>query len=285
MTTTSLYSLTAILAFVMSYGIVEVIRRYGTKLRLVQVPNQRSSHVNPTVSGGGLGIALAGTISAIALGQASPPAFQIAIGVSVIGSIIGLMDDRFDLSARLRILGHFLLVATLILSSGMIPLSDLQSFSVVSLMYFFALLIGGVWWINLFNFMDGIDGIAASEAIFILGAAATFLVNSTVGEEWSALPVMVAVIAASLGFLLHNWPPARIFMGDAGSNYLAFFILAMAFITVANATIRPSAWIILTAAFAADATVTLLRRMLHGEKWLSAHRLHAYQKLSRRWNG
>lgn len=285
MSTASLLFLTAVPAFVISFAIAELIRRYGASLRLVQAPNHRSSHVKPTVSGGGLGIAVAGTMLGLVLGLDASAAFHVAIAVSAIGATIGFLDDRFDLSAVLRIIAHFALVGALVLTSGVVPIADLQLWSIMTLFGFGVLLIVGVWWINLFNFMDGIDGLAATEAVFILGAASTFLAGAALqGGDWATAQTIAAVIAACLGFLLLNWPPARIFMGDAGSNYLAFFTLAVALISIASGTMGYAVWAILPATFVVDATMTLVRRALNGERWLSAHRLHAYQKLSRRWN-
>ena len=286
MSTASLLFLTAVSAFVVSFAIADLIRRYGAKFQLVQAPNHRSSHVKPTVSGGGLGIAVAGTAFGLVLGQGAPTAFHIAVAVSAIGAVIGFLDDRFDLSAALRIIAHFGLVGALVLSSGVVSTPGfVQIGSIMPMLALGVLLVVGVWWINLFNFMDGIDGIAATEAVFILGAASTLLAGSVLESgDWATAQAITAVIAACLGFLLLNWPPARIFMGDAGSNYLAFFVLAVALLTVASGTLSYAVWAILPATFVADATMTLLRRALSGERWLSAHRLHAYQKLSRRWN-
>ena len=285
MSTASLLPLTAVSAFALSFAIAELIRRYGARLGLVQAPNYRSSHVKPTASGGGLGIAVAGTVFGIVLGYGGPVSFQVAVAVSAIGATIGFLDDRFDLSSILRIIAHFGLVTALLLSTGIVPIPDLSTTPIFQLLSLGVLLFVGVWWINLFNFMDGIDGLASTEAIFLLGAALSFTAGTTIVQGDAVMvPAMAVVIAACLGFLLLNWPPARIFMGDAGSNYLAFFILAVALLTVASGTMRYPVWAILPAAFVTDATVTLVRRALHGERWLSAHRLHAYQKLSRRWN-
>jgi Fuc2NAc and GlcNAc transferase len=143
--------------------------------------------------------------------------------------------------------------------------------------------LAAVYWINVFNFMDGIDGLAAGQAIFMIGAA-IFLVFDTTSAAWSPLMLwMLAVAGATLGFLLLNWPPAKIFMGDAGSTYLGFMIAFGALSTIAAGWISVFQWLILGSLFITDATITLIRRALRGEPVMQAHRLHAYQHLSRRW--
>lgn len=182
---------------------------------------------------------------------------------------------------------------------------------------------GCIWWINLFNFMDGIDGIAGSQALFMLLAGVLLrslmmpLHGGTADQAWQlpaggvllASPftdplsvISLVVAAATVGFLLLNWAPASIFMGDAGSLFLGFVILAMAALDLgiavrtghqlaAEAGEMPTArmvlplwtWLILGAAFISDATVTLLRRLLRGENPGTPHRSHAYQRLSRHY--
>lgn len=279
-------ALITVLAFAASFAIANLIRRNGDRLSLVQVPNHRSSHVKPTVSGGGLGIAVAGTAGSALLLAGAPSGLLTVTLVSAIGATMGFLDDRLDLPARYRIVAHFILVGVLLFALGPLPAPELIPGVPIVPIIIAILLVLGVWWINLFNFMDGIDGIAAMEAVFVLGAATSFILWASPGTEtWGPVPTMIVVCAACLGFLLLNWPPAQIFMGDAGSNYLAFVILGVSLISIAAGTMTYAVWAILPAAFVADATVTLLRRILHGERWFAAHRLHAYQKLSRRWNG
>jgi Fuc2NAc and GlcNAc transferase len=148
------------------------------------------------------------------------------------------------------------------------------------------LLLAGVWWINLFNFMDGIDGIAGAQAVFMLlgGAVLSALANAEVisSPVWM---LMLCVVAATVGFLLLNWPPAKIFMGDVGSTWLAFMVFALALLSVQVGWLSYATWLVLAAVFVTDATVTLLTRLLRGDRWYEAHRNHAYQKLARRWGG
>jgi len=274
-----------IASFVAAWLIAGVIRRHAITLSLVQSPNHRSSHVVPTPSGGGIGIAVAGTLTgALAAWQAGPGLWAVVAGGAVI-AVLGFVDDIRDLSSRLRFGIQALLVTLLVCTAGAWP--DLSSFAGVipGVVVVPVLLFAGIWWVNLFNFMDGIDGLAASEGIFILaGALALWM---AVVPEASTDPVWLwsfCVLAACAGFLLHNWPPARIFMGDAGSNFIALVIFGIALYTVAHGHLNYVSWLILAAVFVADATVTLCRRMLEGQSWLSAHRSHAYQRLSRRWN-
>ena len=184
-----------------------------------------------------------------------------------------------------------------------------------------ALMLLGTWWINLYNFMDGIDGIAASQALFMLlagvllrslmlaengadtapGLLERLQLQFLTTDPWSVGSLIIA--AATAGFLAHNWAPARIFMGDAGSLFLGFSILAVAGLDItghltwlreaqltgetdvsAGYGIPVTSWMILGALFITDATVTLLRRLLSGQRVGDAHRSHAYQRLSRHWN-
>jgi Fuc2NAc and GlcNAc transferase len=146
------------------------------------------------------------------------------------------------------------------------------------------LLLAGVWWINLFNFMDGIDGIAGSQAVFMLlagaGLAAWGRPDVTADPIWI---LMLCMAAAAIGFLCLNWPPARIFMGDVGSTYLAFIISALALATVQAGWLSYPVWLVLGAMFVSDATVTLLTRMIRHERWHAPHRSHAYQRLARHY--
>jgi len=138
-----------------------------------------------------------------------------------------------------------------------------------------------VWTINLFNFMDGIDGIAATEAIFITIAAA-LLAMWTGGSYASPAPALVFA-AACMGFLLWNWPPAKIFMGDVGSGFIGYGIVVLALAAAHNSQSAIWVWLILGGGFFVDATITLMRRLSRGERVYQAHRTHAYQWLSRRW--
>jgi Fuc2NAc and GlcNAc transferase len=198
-------------------------------------------------------------------------------------ALVGLVDDHRSLSAAIRLAVHFAAAFwALAWLSGLPALrvgNELASFGWAG---YVLGAFGIVWAVNLFNFMDGIDGIAASEAIFVSVAGALLSVPTGVnaGVTWAAL----TFAAACGGFLLWNRPPARIFLGDVGSGYLGYVIVVLA---VAATRDNPTAlwvWLMLGGAFFVDATVTLVRRMLRNERLHEAHRNHAYQWLARRWS-
>jgi Fuc2NAc and GlcNAc transferase len=138
-----------------------------------------------------------------------------------------------------------------------------------------------VWTTNLFNFMDGLDGIAGSEAVFVSGAGAWL--NWREGGALGLTAAMACLAATCLGFLRWNWPPARIFMGDVGSGFLGFSLAVLGLAASQQGMLPIEIWAILGAVFLVDATVTLVRRLARGDRWFEAHRTHAYQNLARRW--
>lgn len=268
-------------AAAISLGVATYIEVRANDLRLVQSANPRSSHVKPTPTGGGLGIVIGGSLATLVF--ATPiNGFWWILAISLVYAVSGILDDVFELSAKLRLFLQLAVVASLILlakpfelvSSGALPMGQWTLCLIILLV--------GVWWCNLFNFMDGIDGIAASQAAFMLLAGSILSARGAgVAIEHDLDWLMIAVSAASVSFLCLNWPPARIFMGNAGSSYLAIIILALGLVTVSEEMLSWETWAILGSLFIVDATVTLLRRMMRGETVFHAHRRHAYQVLSR----
>ncbi len=278
------------LSALVAWGVAEWVHHRAEVLRLVQAPNHRSSHVQPTPNGGGLGIVVAGSLAGIALMLFSGWTLGwFVLGIAALLAAVGLRDDIQHLPARVRFGVQVAVCTGLLFWLGDLPRFtfsaglelELGGWALSGL-----LLLGGVWWINLFNFMDGIDGIAGAQAFFMLlgGAALSAWVNADVMSSpvWM---LMLCVVAATFGFLLLNWPPAKIFMGDVGSTWLAFMVFALALLTVQAGWLSYATWMVLAAVFVSDATVTLLTRLLRGERWYEAHRDHAYQKLARRWGG
>lgn len=272
-------------AFLVSLLVTRWIERRAAALGLVQAPNERSSHVVPTPRGGGVGMAVAGVLAGLYFTLAGTGQFGILIALAGVIAILGYIDDLHDLAPGIRFgvqgVAISLLVLTIPAMPGLaLPMAMVLGGWVLALV----VIVIGLWWINLFNFMDGIDGLAASQAIVILlGAASIWLLREGAAPQAALFWLAVAIAAAAGGFLLRNWPPARIFMGDAGSNFLAFMILGIALMTIAAGALGYASWLILVSVFLTDATVTLVRRTARGEKPWKAHRRHAYQQLSRRW--
>lgn len=270
----SAFLLTMLLSFAATWLLCAGVVRHGWRIGLLQAPNHRSSHIRPTPQGGGIGIVMS-VLAAVGIstGGETPLWFAAALVIAV----VGLLDDIFHLPALLR-----LLVQTAACLTPIIAIPALPDGAV----YWLILLIAGVWWINLFNFMDGIDGLAGSQAVFMLLAAAALSVmtepGSTADSHWQLMPVLAA---ATLGFLLWNLPRARLFMGDVGSTFLAFMLFVACLLSVQAGWLSFPIWLILAAVFVTDATVTLLIRMARGKRWTEAHRSHIYQRLAVKWKG
>lgn len=253
---------------------------YARRHQLIDHPDPRRSHQQPTPRGGGLGLVAALGLSWLALwsgGQLAPglaPALLLG-GVGL--ALVGLWDDHCPLSRRLRLAVQLGSAALALHWLGVPPLFDLAWPMAGGLA-----LLGLVWWINLYNFMDGIDGFAGVE-LFCLAGAAAVLLAWQLGPE-AAWPALAAATAA-LGFLRLNWPPARIFMGDVGSLFAAYVCALLALWGMQAAGLSLWVWLILGAAFIVDASVTLLRRLFAGARIQDPHRSHLYQRLARRAGG
>jgi Fuc2NAc and GlcNAc transferase len=260
------------------------IRRYAISADLIDYQNARSSHVNPTPRGGGLAFVVGGLSGVVALAAAGRISHKLALALVLCGgmvSLIGYLDDYGKATVPLRFAVHVVAAFTALLLLGGLP--DVLIGSILFEWGWLGYLVGVVvivWALNLFNFMDGIDGIAASEAIFVLTAAAFLqFIGGTVDTAWPA-----AVLASSiLGFLRWNWPVAKIFMGDVGSGFLGYIIALLAVASTRENPVAIFEWLILGGVFFVDATVTLIRRLIRGDRVYEAHRSHAYQWLARRW--
>lgn len=263
-----------ILAFALSYGLTRWVRSHAARLRLVQEPNHRSSHAAPTPTGGGIGIVGGAAASMLLLAGAQAQMAALMLPALILAGV-GWRDDKASLPATLRLLVQ---LGVCIVAVGLVPPPAIDALPVG----FWAVLVvlGGVWWINLFNFMDGIDGIAAQQAITMLLGAAWLSYGGTDASWWWC---MIALASATFGFLVQNWPPAKIFMGDAGSTFLAFMLFVLALLSIREGALSYATWLILGALFITDSSLTLVRRMLARERWFEAHRSHAYQHLARRW--
>lgn len=253
-----------------------VVRHYALRTQLLDLPNARSSHVRPTPRGGGVAVVVAFELSLLALwllGGVPLPLFLALLVGGLMIAAVGLIDDRRGVAARWRFLVHLLAAVWALAWLGFpaLPVGG----STVDLGWL-GLVLGAlmiVWLVNLYNFMDGIDAIAGIEALTVAVGAALLAADSGAGGVLGLLALAV------LGFLVWNWPPAKIFMGDVGSAFLGFVFAALALFA---GGLSLWGWLILLGVFIVDATWTLLRRVLRGERWYEAHRSHAYQRAARR---
>ncbi|MES9942219.1 MAG: glycosyltransferase family 4 protein [Candidatus Thiodiazotropha sp. 6PLUC2] len=272
--------------FILSVLLTWVLRYYALQRGLMDNPNSRSSHLTATPRGGGLAFVLiflalllwakrfyTGSLQGIA------PLDMVLLAGGGVVALIGFIDDHRDLSARLRILVHFAAAGLAIWLVGTPPLS-LGSWIVAEswwLSVLFVLML--VWLLNLYNFMDGIDGIASMQAITVLSSASLILILNS-AEQQIVLWLMLLATGVA-GFLVWNWAPAKIFMGDAASGFLGFSLGVFACFSAIHYPIAFWSWIILLALFIADASWTLGVRALNGEKWYQPHAKHAYQIAAR----
>lgn len=268
----------------LAWALTGLLRRYALARSIIDMPNDRSSHSVPTPRGGGVAIVLSFLLAVPIIAAAGELEWNVAwalLGAGAGIAILGFSDDLGHIAARWRLLGHFAAAAWGLIALGGFPELMVFGYSlnpgwlghILAVFYV-------VWLLNLYNFMDGIDGLASIEAICVcLGGALLYLLVDEPSFIWGP----VALACATLGFLFWNFPPARIFMGDAGSGFLG---IMLGILSIQAAWVHSSlffAWLILLGVFVVDATVTLFRRLLRGEKVYEAHRSHAYQFASRQY--
>jgi Fuc2NAc and GlcNAc transferase len=268
-----------VLSGVTSWLIAGRVRRYALERFLLDVPNHRSSHSVATPRGGGLAIATVTLLGAalISVRGLLPARLAIAIvGGGALIAAIGWLADGGGVWASSRALTHVVAAVWAVLWLGGLPALNLGGETVSLGWLGGALAVAGiVWATNLYNFMDGIDGLAGGEATMVGAFAGALLLVE--GRSDLACAAWI-VAAASVGFLAWNWPPAKLFMGDVGSGLLGFLFATLAVASENAGALPLLAWVILTAAFVVDATITLVRRVIRGERWYAAHRSHAYQR-------
>jgi Fuc2NAc and GlcNAc transferase len=274
----------ATVALIVSFLLTLAIRRASRGLGLIDVPNERSSHAVPTPTGGGLAIVLSATAAMGLLAAVGiiPARLFLALGPGGAAvAAVGFIDDRKTLSARVRLFVHFIAAAWAIVCIGPVDLFRVGPNSLgLEWLGYAVCTVGIVWFLNMFNFMDGIDAIAASEAVFLC-AGASFLALYSAGVSYIAASA-ATIGATSAGFLVWNWPPAKTFMGDVGSGYLGFVFAVMGLASGTHSGSALCSCLILAGVFVVDSTYTLVRRFVRGEQVTEPHRTHAFQLLAQR---
>jgi Fuc2NAc and GlcNAc transferase len=255
-------------------------RKYTLSRAIIDVPNERSSHLNATPRGGGIALAIVVLGFIAVLWIAGGISAWMAAGLLVGGTLIagvGWLDDHRHVAAVWRALVHFAAAIIVVAVAGGMPDLSLGAATAhLGLAGSIIAVLAIVWLINLYNFMDGIDGIAGVNAVTV-GVSGGLLLYFA-GDAGLAGIALVSAAAAA-GFLVWNWPPARIFMGDVGSGFLGFIFGALAVASEARHAVPLVIWVLLLGVFLVDSTATLIRRVARGEKWYAAHRSHAYQRM------
>lgn len=254
--------------FFLSVVLTYAIKLYATHKAVLDIPNERSSHSRPTPRGGGLAIVVVFYIGLLYLKESIDSPLFYALLCAIPIALISLLDDIFTLSSKIRFFIQSASAVIALYFLGGISSIDLILFEVqgwwLNVIAFLAI----VWLTNLYNFLDGIDGYAGSEAVMVGLGLFLFFHN----------PLGLVIVAASLGFLLFNWHEASIFMGDIGSATLGFIFAVFVFSDTSHGSIY--IWLILLSLFWFDATLTLIRRYRNGEPITKAHKKHAYQRLT-----
>lgn len=256
-------------AFVVALIAIEFIRKSALARLLVDRPNERSLHRKPTPRIGGLGL-LAGALAAMAVVGAAPGLWIAAIAIVL--AVVSALDDAESLPVATRLGVHLGAAALAVAIIGPPGEHSRGGGLAVALLALLAI----TWMANLFNFMDGADGLAGSMAS--IGFAALALAAQRAGAPGLVVPC-AAIAAASLAFLAFNFPPAKVFMGDAGSVPLGFFAGALGWQGAMQGAWPAWFPVLVFSPFIVDATLTLVRRLVAGEPVWKAHRSHYYQRL------
>lgn len=269
-------------AFIISLVLTRRFCDPTSRFHILDQPNVRSLHTQPTPRSGGLGILaavfLCGTAAIYFAGQPQEPFYSWMAGSNFLVAGISYADDRFTVPSGVRFVIHALAASALVF--GGVVISPLQLPGLELAMPYWAgvivTLLFVVWMLNLYNFMDGMDGFAGGMAVFGFG---TFAVLGLLAGDAFFAVLNLIIAAAALGFLVFNFPPARIFMGDVGSSTLGFLAASMSLWAAHERLFPLWAAILVFSPFVVDATVTLIRRLLRGERVWQAHKTHYYQRL------
>ena len=274
--------LLAAAAFFISMVVTRRFCNPMSRFHILDQPNDRSLHSQPTPRSGGLAILLAVYVCGIGaiywLGQSRDSSYGWMGGSALLVAGVSYIDDRFTLPSGVRFIVHILAAALIAFGGFVLGRLELPGLD-LPLPYWIGVIftpLFAVWMLNLYNFMDGMDGFAGGMTVFGFG---TFAILGLFAESTLFSVLNLIIAAAVMGFLVFNFPPARIFMGDVGSSTLGFLAASMS-LWAAHEQVFPF-WlaVLIFSPFIVDATVTLIRRLLRGEKVWQAHKTHYYQRL------
>jgi len=270
-------------AFVFTAAGTLLYRAFALRSGILANPNFRTLHDRPKPRGGGIVFSCVFLALVAILGWAGSldAATTRAIGLGgAVATVFGFVDDAVHINAFAKLATQGALAAWALVCFGAKPLFDLPWIPApVELgVSWFAL----VWLMNAYNFMDGVDGMAASGAVFICAAAMAALLLAR-GDAVLTLALGLLALCC-LGFLVFNWPPASIFMGDSGSLFLGYCFGALMVRTISGEEVTLWTWLVILGYFGGDTTTTTLTRICVTRKWYGAHRSHAYQNLARIWS-
>ena len=274
-----------VLAFVASWLITGMAHRYAITRKLLDIPNERSSHIQPTPRGGGLGIVFAFVLFVLVahyiLDIKNYSFVELLPGLLLV-AIIGFVDDHMELSVSIRLLVQMASALLILYFLPVVPgiliyTYNLDLWWIKGAIFLFYL----VWMVNLYNFMDGINGIAAIQAITVTLSMSILIIIESESQTGWLWPALTAATVA--GFLIWNFPVARVFMGDVGSGFLGLLLGTVSLISTVISPALFWSFIILMGVFLVDATYTLVSRVVRNEKFYQAHRSHAYQHAALRW--
>jgi len=269
------YLILFVLAFIATY----FIRHYAIKKSIMDVPNERSSHTTPTPRGGGLAIIFSIYFGLIVLYITSniESGLFFALLCSIPIVIVSLIDDIISLSSKLRFMAQLFSAILAVYFLGGVSSIDFILFNLEGWYLNIIVVVAIIWFTNLYNFLDGIDGYSGSQAV-LTGTGSFIILQNEIG---------LIIALSSLGFLFFNFPlsigkyyvkKASIFMGDVGSATLGFLFAILCFSDTSGGNIY--VWLILLGLFWFDATITIIRRYKNKENITEAHKKHAYQRLT-----
>ncbi len=274
-----------LISVLISWSLTAVFLQYAIRHHVMDIPNDRSSHSVPTPRGGGMAVVISFLIILMWFVGTDVTFSSMWLWITVallVIALTGFIDDHRSLSAKIRFIVQILAAFLVLFGIGNTPSLALAGWVISPAWWFWGLFaLGLVWLINLYNFMDGIDGLASSEAVIICIAIAAL--HWIEGDSSTVTYLTLALSSACLGFFYWNRPPARIFMGDGCSGFLGLALGALMLVDAMKDPERLWAWLILLGVFVVDATWTLLARWRQGHRLSEGHRSHAYQQAAQRW--